>query len=449
MKNNFTYISMIIICTGLLFQSCQEFLDDKPSKDIVVPKTTQDIEALLTNYRRFCVDPLITFVLGPDYETTTELWEGLDPWQQNAYLWKADIFGPLESSVDYGYLYTQVFHANLSLDLMEEGIDGKAEDIRELQGLAHFLRAYAHTNLALLHLPLLGSQLDDGSHEIPFKLVSDISEKAHWAGTDEVYGQIITDLEAAIAQLPTSVSDPIHVNTVAARALLARVYLLMGNFEGAAAQADLAIANGPELLDYQELDPEMDYPFELFNRETLYYSKTDGKLDITSSPSTLIPMELYGSYTEGDTRKDLFFSATDGGRQNFRGSYTGGYTLFTGISLPEAYLIAAESHIRTGNMERGLSVLGQFMETRYRENMAPTVDGLNEGEALGLVLAERKRELVFRGRSWEDFKRSHRDFGQEAETIRTIGGESYALSSNEDRTIIAIPEIELKLEERP
>ncbi|GAB3665194.1 hypothetical protein GCM10028791_40910 [Echinicola sediminis] len=436
----------MIISIVHLLSSCQEFLDEKPSKDIVVPKTAQDIEALLTNYSRFNINPLITFVLGPDYETTTAQWEGLNPWQQQAYLWQDNIFGPLEGSVDYQYSYTQVFYANLSLDLLEEGIEGEIEKINELRGLALFLRAYAYSKIAMIHLPIPGSKLNNGSYQIPLKLVSDITQKAAWAGVDQVYDQIINDLEMAVQLLPAQVPNPIYANKTAAQALLAQIYLVAGDFEQSANMAMEVIDNGPDLLDYNQLDSNKEYPFELFNQETLYYAKTDGKIDITASSSTLIPEALYASYADNDLRKALFFQTNQDGRQLFYGSYTGGYNLFTGISLSEAYLIGAESLIRRDRLEEGLEVLNRLMENRIKAGEYIPLETDDPQEALQLIWQERKKELVFRGRSWEDFKRMGRDGQGQHQASRTINGQEYSITPDDLRTIIKIPEMELELE---
>lgn len=436
----------MIISIVHLLSSCQEFLDDKPNKDIVVPKTAQDIEALLTNYSRFNINPLITFVLGPDYETTTDQWNGLDPWQQNAYLWEESIFAPLEGSTDYKGIYRQIFYANISLDLIEEGISGPPEKISELRGMAYFLRAYAYSNIAMLYLPIPNSSLDNGNYKMPLKLVSDINQRATWVGVDEVYDQIIKDLEIAIQLLPTQIPNPIYANKTAAQALLAQVYMVAGEFEQSAEMAEEVIDNGPELLDFNDLDSNLEYPFELFNQETLYYAKTDGKISITASSSTYIPEELYASYSNDDLRKDLFFQTNEDGRQLFYGSYTGGYNLFTGISLSEAYLIGAESLFRIGELEKGLELLNSLLEKRTKVGEFVPLETNNQEEALQWIWQERKKELVFRGRSWEDFKRMGRDGQGQTQASRTINGQEYTISPNDPRTIIRIPDKELELE---
>ncbi len=86
----------------------------------------------------------------------------------------------------------------------------------------------------------------------------------------DIYSQIISDLEAAEADLPTTATDYGRVTKGAAQFLLARVYLTRGwnydnalggssaDFQNALSWADKVIAAYPLVSDYQQLFPKRD-----------------------------------------------------------------------------------------------------------------------------------------------------------------------------------------------
>ena len=115
---------------------------------------------------------------------------------------------------------------------------------------------------------------------------------------------------------------------------------------------------------------------------------------------------------------------------------------FGGIATDEIYLIRSESLIRTGKIREGVSVLNTLLSSRYKAGEFVPVTAENYENALAVVLAERRKELVFRGFRWEDVRRLNTE-GFNIIMTRVINNTLYALLPNDLRYAFPIPNSEL------
>ena len=437
------YITRFLYGVLLLsMASCQDYLEVKPVKDILVPSTLEDVRTLLDYYPGLNTNSLATFLISDDWEITSQKWNALNPWEQNAYLWQKDIYEPTQRSGDYNRVHLKIFYSNISLNILDKQEDHSSQEFSYLKGEALALRGRALFELAELFLPGPKSGLKD-LIKVPVNLESDINATLVRLGVSDVLGMVKQDLEMAFTLLPEKQLYKIRPDKAAVKAYLARIYLYEENWEEAYSAAAYVIGHSEELLDYSELDASLAYPFTLFNKETVFYSVTSS-YSVTASPETFINPELYKLYGENDRRKDLFFRLDNGGNPLYKGSLTGNLELFTGISLPEMYLTAAEGAIRAGNVEEGVAYLNQLGSNRYVDFVE--WESLSAEEALEVVLLERRKEQIFRGTRWMDMKRLwYLRPGPEVE--REINGEVYTLAS-EEQYIWEVPPYEIELEGR-
>lgn len=438
-----TYITRFLYGVFLLsLVSCQDYLEEKPLKDILVPSTPEDVRALLDNYPRLNFNSLATFLISDDWEISSQKWNTMNPWEQNAYLWQKDIFEPTQRSVDYNAIHMKIFYSHICMDILDKQENHSSPEFSYLKGEALALRGTALFELAELFLPGPKSDLKD-QIKIPVNLESDINATLVRLGVSEVLGMVKQDLEMAFTLLPEKQLYKIRPDKATVKAYLARVYLYEENWEEASSVAAYVVEHSEELLDYKALDASLAYPFTLFNKETVFYSVTSS-YSVTASPESFINPELYQLYGENDRRKDLFFKLDNEGNPLYKGSLTGNLELFTGISLPEMYLTAAESSIREGNVEDGLAYLNQLGAYRYVDFVE--WENLTAEEALEVVLLERRKEQVFRGTRWLDMKRFwYLRPGLKVE--REINDELYSLAS-EEQYIWQVPPYEIELEGR-
>ncbi|MCX2480641.1 RagB/SusD family nutrient uptake outer membrane protein [Pedobacter sp. MC2016-15] len=114
---------------------------------------------------------------------------------------------------------------------------------KQIIGQASFLRAYYYFNLVQLfgELPLVLSEISS---------TSDAFAQAKRRPVNEVYDAIIKDAKMAIENLPqryTSANDLGRVTSVAARMLLAKVYMVQKQFNPAMEQLNLILQSGRAL----------------------------------------------------------------------------------------------------------------------------------------------------------------------------------------------------------
>lgn len=422
--------------------SCQDFLQEKPVKDILVPSTLEDVRTLLDYYPGLNTNSLATFLISDDWEITSQKWNVLNPWEQNAYLWQKDVYETTQRSGDYNGVHLKIFYSNISMDVLERLQDQSSPEFSYLKGEAMALRGRALFELAELFLPGPKSNLIE-QIKVPVNLEPDINATLVRLGVSEVLGMVKQDLEMAFTLLPEKQLYKSRPDKDAVKAFLARVYLYEENWEEAYKAAAYVVEHSEELLDYKALDASLAYPFKLFNKETVFYSVTSS-YSVTASPESFINPELYQLYGENDRRKALFFRLDIGGNSLYKGSLTGNLELFTGISLPEMYLTAAEGAIRAGNVEDGLGYLNQLGSNRYVDFVE--WENLTAEEALEVVLLERRKEQVFRGTRWLDMKRLWY-LSPDSKVEREINGELYTLTS-EEQFIWQVPPYEIELEGR-
>lgn len=437
MKNK---IKIFLTGFGLLtLFSCDSFLEEKPQKALLIPQTFEDVRGLLDYYSFFRIKPLTLFIAADEWETPSENWATFAPWEQNTYLWQKDRFDPLERSADYINLHGQLNTANTALKILED-LENKNEATHgQLRGDALAIRSGVLIDLAVLFLP---SPQSNRSEEvrIPINLSADINAPLQMIGIRDLLDLVKRDLDEAFSLLPDRSEFKTRADKRVVKSLLARIYLYEQNWDEAFKAANFVVANGDGLLEYSEIDSTLFYPFKLFNSETVWFREFQSS-GVNAGPATYILPELYDSYQANDLRKVLFFRMSPTQRPVFKGSYTGGFLFFSGISLPELYLTAAEAAIRSGRVEEGLKKLNELGKTRYRA-FESWID-LSQEEALQLTLFERRKELVFRGTRWMDMKR-FRQLDPSFKATREIYETVYELV-DEDQYTMEIPPYEVVL----
>ncbi len=323
--------------------------------------------------------------------------------------------------------YLTIFIANTILERAETA--GEPAEVAEFIAEAKFGRALALFNL----VKFWGA--------VPMPLTSDVNVNSELPRTPEaqVYQQIITDLNEAVAALPSKTERATEgitrATSGAAQAILARAYLYSGDLNAAGNAANAVITSGEYTLDtdyaniFDQTSSSDERIFELFS------SIQDGNnLGFFAQPVGLGGRYDYAprrSFVENeiddaDARKALIVpNATDA---SFAGFYvTDKYTDGNNgtdrpqvVRLAEMYLIRAEANQSVAD----LNVL------RSRAGVAPYGSYSNAN-----LYTERKIELAFEGHRWFDLRRSG--------TIDAVMGALKPASWNPTDALLPIPQREL------
>jgi hypothetical protein len=432
---------------GLMI-SCNKnnFLNKKPSSDLVVPSTLMDFQALLDNDLVMQETPELGELSTDDFYLDSGVWQNLDVKEHNAYVWASDIYGGQGGVEDWDDPYQQVFYANVVLDGLPNVMvnSSNAQMWNSLQGTAYFIRAYAFYNLAQLFAPVYNSATASKDLGIPLRLSSAINQVSVRASVKNTYDTIVAELQTASALLPR-LPDSTHLNRpskTAALAMLARVYLSMNDYTNAWIYADSCLKIYSPLIDYNAVPLYTKRSLSMTNKEIIYQShllSTSGVLGAISLPC-IVDSNLYRSYADSDLRKYILFDKVKGPSGVEIIIINTGYSgpsvhFFTGLATDEVYLIRAECSVRDSRPGDAASDLNSLLVNRmaydsvvYYSSSTATVDA---------VLTERRKELVFRGLRWTDLRRlniSGSEIG-----LNRFGNPLDTLKPNDPRYVLPIP----------
>jgi len=438
---------IMIICIIHLLTSCEEFLDQKPNLSIEAPETKTDLQAILDNESIMNYSTILDIVASDDYYHSLEGFESEDKEiYRNAHIrsFHPDMYGET-SNGDWVYPYKQIFAANFCLEKANELIvwDAKTEAINNIMGSAWFIRAYALVELVKVFTPQYSPAA--ASHlSIPLPLKSDVTTVPDYVSLQKVYDQIFEDLERALPLLPSTPKFRSRPSKSAVYALRARVYLMMKQYEKAFTEADASLAIDDQLMDFNQLNPSLNFPVSLGNVEVIYHTLAPTFTSINVSPEARIDTTLYKSYHDDDLRKSIYFYINPQGHINYKGSFTAGYSFFTGLTVSEMLLIKAECALRLDNPEIAFTALDRLLKSRYKEGHYAPVPYQDLADPLGFVLSERRKEMIFRGRRWADLKRLAGERTELFPIVRKLGDQEYVMGEEPDSFVFPIPEEELQ-----
>jgi starch-binding outer membrane protein, SusD/RagB family len=235
----------------------------------------------------------------------------------------------------------------------------------------------------------------------------------------QVYAQVITDLQTSLSLLPETVNRA-RATKNTARALLARVYLYTENWDKAEEYSSLLIAKS---TDYQLVD----YPSFFQNKQTkesifeLQYTTSDKNSHyyywLASAnggrhewaPSDTI-VALLNNSAIGGTRKALYKDLSTTTNPKFYVGYL--YWRTTGddpayiLRIAEQYLIRAEARAKKATPDL-VGALSDLNVVRTRAAVA-TLSGLNQANTILAIEKENRVEFAFEAHYWFDLVRTKR-----------------------------------------
>jgi tetratricopeptide (TPR) repeat protein len=439
--------ALLLICAS--FSCKKDFLDKKPDKALLVPVTLSDFQALLDNADVMNVSPFLNMLSADDYYSTDAGLASAFYYIQTSYIWAKDIYQG-NSVFDWNTSYQQVFYANIVLDGLRKIKPDAASAVQynQIKADALFIRSMAFYQLAQEFAVPYNPSSANNDLGIPLRLNSDVNEKSSRGTLQETYDQIIKDLLSAAELSPLTVSYKTHSSKPAVSGLLARVYQTMQQYDRAKNHASSCLKMYNKLIDYNTLNlaAAKPFPFDLpnANDEVIFHDNLISVRFLTAPSVTFIDSTLYATYENNDLRKFAFFANKGNNRFVFKGTYTGATSVFTGIATDEIYLIRAECHARSGNIDSALADLNTLLQKRYKIGSFTPRTAANKDDALSQVLTERRKELVYRNLRWTDLRRLNQDPGLAITLKRTYNGTVYTLPPNDPKYTFPIPDDEIR-----
>lgn len=343
------------------------------------------------------------------------------------YFWTNN---PTATSGLWATAYQTIARSNNVINAIDGGfseVGVTQAQLDQLKGENLFLRAISHWDLVRMYSqPYISGRDNMG---VPIRLVT-ANEYPSRNTVGEVYDQVVADLQAAIplmAPVAPRGNDRAWATSHAAKALLAKVYLYMENWQGAANMASEVISSGSFTLftaaQYStyanggywgndgpggaeiifHVDGTQTNSAHPYWEAISYMVDPEGYGDIATSH------DLLDLFEPGDVRANLFQQPEAYPNEYWTLKYPGrlGATPRREFKLPvlrlaEMYLIRAEALLH-GASVAGATALGDL-------NAIRTKRGLAEASSVSLIdiYEERRRELNFEGNELFDLARTGR-----------------------------------------
>lgn len=444
MKKN-TQITVLYIVPILFLYGCEKFLEEKSDKNLSVPATVEDFQAMLNNSSILNGDFISSGeVSSDDYYISDADFNALYyESDKRLYTWQPDYVNrPLDALGHEWYnCYRAIFVCNSVIQGLEEN-NLMGSDADNVKGQALVFRAARYLDGVQIWAPAYNKQSAHTDLGMVLRLDADMNIPSVRSTVQQTYDLIIKDLSDAIILLSTSSLNSVYPAKATAYGLLSRTYLYMGEYENALEHAITSLEyTNAQLLDFNELDYGADFPIPAINSisqemmlwTTIFYA------DPLAQPVAKITSDLLNLYEEEDLRKIIYFRNNEDDSYSFKGTHFGYFSLMNSLTPAEILLIIAECNARLGNLPDAADALNQLLIKRFRVNYFRPYTFTDNETALQTILTERRKELVMRGLRWPDIKRLNRD-GHNITLTRIVNGEEFILPPNDLRFAIAIPE---------
>ncbi|WP_276090870.1 RagB/SusD family nutrient uptake outer membrane protein [Pedobacter sp. JY14-1] len=322
--------------------------------------------------------------------------------------------------------YSYIFRVNSAIEGITNSNNISATVKRQLIAEAKFLRAFLYFYLANLY------------GDIPLATTTDIKNNIVLPRSNKalVFEQILNDLKDSKSEISsfyvggnsiTASDQRIRPNKATVTALLARVYLFLGNWKEAEAEADSIISNSSnytlESLDEAFLSNSREAIWQL-QPVVAALNTMDGNLFVLLPGSNLpagpdgfgrpvyLNKDLYNSFEESDLRKTHWIDSVSVSGTTYpfpykykAWEYQQPRTEYLMVfRLSEQILIRAEARMHLGRLSGVNSAESDLNLIRKRAGLNDI--SLSTANAMELIVSERRHELFTEwGHRWLDLKR--------------------------------------------
>ena len=458
--------------------SCEKFLELEPisesvavsntSADSVFYKSASEVEAALAGvYADFKNEyyQLDYFVNG-DAQSDDAYAGGDNPANFQIDDYRIDAIN-LNVSRDWAYLYSTVGKANAVINNTQAVNDPalSAQRKAEIIGEASFIRAFMYFQLVQLwgDVPLQLTEV----RTISADKLDDIYPIIFPARTpkEEIYRQIIADLEVALAGVRVTAPHKGFITKGAVNTMLAKVYATQEphDWNKVNQYCDAVIAGGYTLLpDYdklwnnsQENSPEAIFEinynggitdgnwgtkifrgldWKKFNLPSNDLARAfDAEGDTKRKNSSIIFLDVTGKWSDPHWPQtkypfiNKYRTFTEGSNQNY---------IF--YRLADVLLLKAEALNELGDLAGAAALVNQI---RTRVSLPNTTAATQTDMRLANE-KERRLELAFEGHRWYDLKRTGRAIAV-MNAVTGANNENLGYDLNEQRLLWPIPQAEL------
>lgn len=439
---------LIFLLLTIMMSACnQSFLDVKTDRSLVVPHKISDYQAMMDDavgaMNTNASHQLGMFAADECFIDDVALSNPALLHQRHAYTWeRTDFYAGAEQSRDWNMAYRRIMYCNIVLEGVQEiSRDNDPLAWDNVKGTALFHRALSLYQLAQLFCPVYTIDGAANALGLPLRKESDITVSVPRSSLAETYTFILDDLKAAESLLPEKALVPMRPARPALYALLARIYLQMGDYGQAKVYGAACLEYPYKLYDFNNLDEnkvtDVTFDFVAYNHPEVLFFSLVGSPEINLAAGWRVNQETYVIYEETDIRKKVFFREVNG-HHRFIGNYSGLWLLFVGLAIDEVILIMAETECRIGDEQLALNWLNTLRKNRIRSNAYLPMVLTDRDELLTAILLERRKELLLRGVRWDDMRRLNREDRYPVTLNRKALGNEIRVEPNDGRYVFPL-----------
>lgn len=452
-------ITLAFVASGILFSSCEDYLNVLP-KGKKIPATLADYDAFIKNEMCHINDVAQEInLLNDSYMTPNN--QAVVSLNSINYNWmESQNRIPYNESLEnmYGYGYQAIFYWNLIITDVPGIIDASDAAKQQLIAQAKVLRAMNYYQLTNYYAAQYDPATAAMALSVPLITSPDMGAPSEQVTIAKMYEFILKDLTDAMPHLPTTGATVLHPNLGSGYAMLARVYLTMGDYDKALTNAEKALEQNSQLFDWRKYyednktqiekpdDWSFSYPAVTLTNPENYifrYGTNTQKNNGQSGTGGALTVERAAQFEPSDARFGCKwkkkYEAPDTIYYGIRNDkFNGG-----GITTPEMYYIKAECLARKGtqaDINNAMNALNAVRVMRifasgYTPRTATTV-----AQAIEYIRQEKANEYVQTGIPFWDRRRLNKDNNYAVTFTKTVNGTPVSLTPQSHLWIMVFPQ---------
>jgi len=425
------FLIILLFIPSILFSSCDSYLNILP-KGRKIPTTLSDYEAFIRNEYNHLNDCTQAINLLNDiYKTPSSLsYISLTSINYNWLENEDRIEQNNSDEATYYYSYGAISNWNFIIDNVLN-VKGSTDDKKlELIAQSKVLRAMNYFYLTNYYAEQYDKNTSADKLSVPLITSAEMGATSKQISIEDMYKFILKDLNDAISYLPEESITVLHPNLGTCYAMLARVYLQMGDYDNALKYADDALAQNSQLFDWTEyykenklqIEKENDwstsYPAIMLTSPENYVFRfgTSGQ---NGSKYAALTFERAAKFEKGDTRLASKWKKKYQSPDSIYYAIRADKFNAGGISTPEMYYIKAECLARKGDassINAAMDVLNAVRITRIFADVYEPLIASTVKEAIEYIRRDKANEYVQTAIPFWDARR----FNKESEYAKTL-----------------------------
>ncbi|ULQ55288.1 RagB/SusD family nutrient uptake outer membrane protein [Flavihumibacter rivuli] len=409
----------LLLATAIAGVSCSKYLDRPPQGQILEEEALKDEAGL----QRVVNGAYITLGSETFYGGRTVVISELLSDELDGTLLTED-FGEIygrRTSIFGAYkndFYSNSYRIVANMNKVLANLDKASAAKDQIEGEAKFIRAMVHFELVRLYAQPYGFTPDNSHLGVPVRISSDVNI-ANRASVQEVYNQIIADLNDAAAKLSSGATTVASKD--AANALLAKVYFQMNKFAEAYAAANDALS-GAKPYQFVKSDTAFTTRFSVGkNKEAILLisaqqNNPQGSLgnglrdqfrSDTRRPTLFVNNETFNKVANTGDKRAIFVSNTLQAGINVITKYNSDVFELPVLHVTELKLIRAEAGAAAGGAALATAIqdVNDILERAYGNTSRNLPTNAAAADVIRVAREQRFIEMVGEGNRIQEIKR--------------------------------------------